>query len=112
MRYGGAGQDYFPEEITKLHQDVVQLGLSVIVLADWYNEEIISKIRFFDENTRQWWTPLTGGANVPALNLLLGQYEDDARPGPVLFSHMGRCVGAPQVRHPAGRPRALRGGPV
>ena len=40
-------------------------------MADWYNDEIINKIRFFDENTKQWWTPLTGGANVPALNALL-----------------------------------------
>lgn len=29
------------------------------------------KIKFYDENTRQWWMPDTGGANIPALNHLL-----------------------------------------
>lgn len=28
-------------------------------------------MRFFDDNTRSWWTPVTGGSNVPALNDLL-----------------------------------------
>jgi hypothetical protein len=27
-----------------------------------------------DENTRQWWVPVTGGANVPALNELLSTW--------------------------------------
>ena len=64
----------------KLHADVVELGLSLIVLADWYDPEIMAKIRFFDENTRQWWTPLTGGANLPGLNALLAPYGDWVRP--------------------------------
>lgn len=29
---------------------------------------------FPDENTRQWWVPVTGGANVPALNELLSTW--------------------------------------
>ena len=28
-------------------------------------------MRFFDDNTHSHWTPVTGGANVPALNDLL-----------------------------------------
>ena len=39
-----------------------------------YNTDIQTHIKFFDENTQQWWTPLTGGANVPALNELLVGY--------------------------------------
>lgn len=31
----------------------------------------MQKLRFYDENTRQWWMPDTGGANIPALNSLL-----------------------------------------
>lgn len=31
----------------------------------------MKKVKFYDENTRQWWMPDTGGANVPALNDLL-----------------------------------------
>lgn len=60
----------FPEEITKLKRDV-DSGLSVAVFADWYNITIMKKVKFYDENTRQWWMPDTGGANVPALNDLL-----------------------------------------
>ena len=64
-------EEFFPEEIEKLHQDVNERGLSLIVFADWYNVEVMKKIKFYDENTRQWWMPDTGGANVPALNSLL-----------------------------------------
>ena len=49
-------------------------GLSLVVLADWYNPAVMKSLRFFDENTQSWWTPVTGGANVPALNELLGPF--------------------------------------
>lgn len=32
-------------------------------------------MQFFDDNTRSWWTPITGGANVPALNDLLAPHN-------------------------------------
>uniref|UniRef100_T1J4A8 Membrane-bound transcription factor site-1 protease n=1 Tax=Strigamia maritima TaxID=126957 RepID=T1J4A8_STRMM len=66
-------EEYFPEEISKLHRDV-QSGLSVIVFADWYNVTVMRKVKFYDENTRQWWMPDTGGANIPALNDLLSSW--------------------------------------
>ena len=31
----------------------------------------MKKIKFYDENTKQWWLPDTGGANIPALNNLM-----------------------------------------
>ena len=34
----------------------------------------MNKIKFYDENTRQWWTPNTGGANIPSLNDLLAPW--------------------------------------
>ena len=34
----------------------------------------MNRIKFFDENTQQWWTPVTGGSNIPALNDLLTQF--------------------------------------
>ena len=34
----------------------------------------MNAIKFFDENTQQWWTPITGGSNIPALNDLLTQF--------------------------------------
>ncbi|KAL3859602.1 hypothetical protein ACJMK2_009816 [Sinanodonta woodiana] len=65
-----AEEEYFPEEVTKLKRDIDN-GLSVIILADWYNVSVMKKVKFYDENTRQWWMPDTGGANIPALNELL-----------------------------------------
>lgn len=39
-----------------------------------YHEESLKQMKFFDDNTRSWWTPITGGANVPALNDLLAPH--------------------------------------
>lgn len=67
-------EEYFPEEIAKLKRDVDN-GLSVAIFADWYNVTVMRKVKFYDENTRQWWMPETGGANVPALNDLLSVFQ-------------------------------------
>ncbi|CAK9822443.1 Membrane-bound transcription factor site-1 protease [Anthophora retusa] len=64
-------EEFFPEEVAKLRKDVEEEGLSVVVFADWYNVTVMRKVKFYDENTRQWWIPDTGGANIPALNDLL-----------------------------------------
>lgn len=69
-----AEEEYFPEEITKLKRDVDH-GLSVVIFADWYNVSVMKKVKFYDENTRQWWMPDTGGANIPAINDLLLPYS-------------------------------------
>ncbi|XP_055808006.1 subtilisin-like protease SBT6.1 [Solanum dulcamara] len=66
--------EYFPEEIKKLQDDVINSGLGLAVFADWYNVDSMVKMRFFDGNTHSWWTPVTGGANVPALNDLLATF--------------------------------------
>ncbi|KAG7602848.1 Peptidase S8/S53 domain superfamily [Arabidopsis thaliana x Arabidopsis arenosa] len=66
--------DYFPEEIEKLRDDVINTGLGLVVFAEWYNVDTMVKMRFFDDNTRSWWTPVTGGANIPALNNLLASF--------------------------------------
>jgi len=68
-------EEYYPEEITKLKKDFDTLGLSIIVFADWYNVSVMKKVKFYDENTRQWWVPDTGGSNIPALNDLLKPWE-------------------------------------
>lgn len=46
-------EEYFPEEIAKLKKDVDN-GLSVIIFADWYNTTVMKRVKFYDENTRQW----------------------------------------------------------
>lgn len=63
--------DFRPDEVAKIEKDVKEKGLSLLVLAEWYNEEVMKKITFFDDNTQLWWTPQIGGGNVPALNQLL-----------------------------------------
>lgn len=65
---------FFDKEVEKLRRDVQELGLGLIVFADWYHVETMIKMKFFDDNTRSWWTPATGGANIPGLNTLLAPY--------------------------------------
>ncbi|MQL91736.1 hypothetical protein Taro_024341 [Colocasia esculenta] len=66
--------EYFVEEIEKLRDDVINGGLGLAVFAEWYNVDSMVKMRFFDDNTRSWWTPVTGGANIPAINELLAPF--------------------------------------
>ncbi|KAK4481216.1 hypothetical protein RD792_012099 [Penstemon davidsonii] len=66
--------EYFDEEINKIKDDVINTGLGLAVFADWYNVDSMLKMKFFDDNTRSWWTPVTGGSNVPALNDLLAPF--------------------------------------
>ncbi|PQM39330.1 subtilisin-like protease SBT6.1 [Prunus yedoensis var. nudiflora] len=79
LRYGtlllvDLEEEYFQEEIDKLRDDVLNSGLGLAVFSEWYNVDTMVKMRFFDDNTRSWWTPVTGGANVPALNDLLAPF--------------------------------------
>jgi len=64
-------EEFHQTEIKKLYESVTSKGLSLIVFADWYNSSVITNAKFYDENTRKWWIPVTGGANIPALNDLL-----------------------------------------
>ena len=48
-------EEVFFEEISKLHNDIVNKSLSLIVFADWYNVSVMKRVQFFDENTRQWY---------------------------------------------------------
>ncbi|KAL5729233.1 site-1 protease [Ranunculus cassubicifolius] len=66
--------EYHDEEINKLRDDVINTGLGLAVFGEWYNVDTMVKMRFYDDNTRSWWTPVTGGANIPALNDLLAPF--------------------------------------
>ena len=61
-------EEYSESEVKKLRDDVVNEGLGVFVVGDWYNVKQMEGMRFFDDNTHSHWTPVTGGANIPALN--------------------------------------------
>ena len=67
-------EEFLPDEVTKLHDDVTVGGLSVFIAAEWYHVPTMVGMRFFDDNTHSHWTPYTGGANVPALNDLLAPF--------------------------------------
>jgi membrane-bound transcription factor site-1 protease len=68
-------EEYYADEIEKLAKDINEKGLGLIVFGDWYNNDVLHSVKFFDENTREFWTPATGGANVPALNDLLKPFN-------------------------------------
>jgi len=67
-------EEFFQEELTKIHKAVMSAKLSLLVVADWYNVQTMRKVQFSDENMGRLFVPITGGANVPALNDLLGQF--------------------------------------
>ena len=67
-------EEFLEKEVSKLHADVTQRGLSLLVSAEWYHVPTMEAMRFFDDNTHSYWTPYTGGANVPALNQLLAPF--------------------------------------
>ena len=66
-----AEEEFHPSEVRKIYKDVLTSGLSLIVFAEWYNTSVMREAKFYDDNTRRWWTPVTGGANVPALNSII-----------------------------------------
>ena len=53
-------EEFYTAEVQKLAADVDERGLGLIVFAEWFNVDIMAKMRFFDDNTRSWWTPITG----------------------------------------------------
>lgn len=72
-RYGGIllidSEDFFSSrEVDTLRKFVLHDGMALIVAAEWYNRDVMNALRFEDDNTRSWWTPVIGGGNAPALN--------------------------------------------
>ena len=105
-------EEWFKEEVDKLHIDVKQKGLHLLVLAEWYDLKKMEQLRFFDDNTRSFWTPITGGCNVPALNDLLGKFDielggemaylDGTPSPPVVSSFSAMYSGSPILKFPKG----------
>ena len=52
--------EFHSSEIEKLYNDVKQKGISLIIFAEWYNASVIKAAKFYDENSRKLWTPVTG----------------------------------------------------
>jgi len=70
--------EWYLEERRKLSADVADEGLALLVFGEWYNAASLGSMRFYDDNTRSWWLPATGGGNVPAINELLAAVGGDA----------------------------------
>jgi membrane-bound transcription factor site-1 protease len=76
--------------------------------ASRYNLELARSLNFYDDNTQSEWTPITGGANLPALNELLAPFGlgfgDAVLRGGLPIGgtsvHLGSA--APLARFPAG----------
>lgn len=60
--------EFYTEEIKKIENDILKNELSLIIFADWYNTTVMKAAKFYEDNSRKWVTPLTGGSNIPALN--------------------------------------------
>jgi membrane-bound transcription factor site-1 protease len=69
-------EDFFSQkEITKLQSDLETRGLSLIIVADWYNNEAVQEQAYFNQITFEKWVPFMAGSNVPTLNALLHPYH-------------------------------------
>ena len=64
-------EEFHATEIEKLYNDVRYNGLSLIIFADWYNTSVIKAAKFFDENSRKIWTPVTGKKKIYGDQLLI-----------------------------------------
>lgn len=74
-------EDFSALEVEKLEKDVMA-GLSVVVFADWHDPDYSTdNLRFRDDNTRRWWSPAVGGANIPSINELLRPFGIAFGPG-------------------------------
>ena len=56
---------FTPAERRKLLADVSTRGLGLVVAAEWYSRPIMKSLAFYDDNSKQWREPVTGGANTP-----------------------------------------------
>lgn len=61
-------EEFHKKEIDKIKSDILNNELSLIIFADWYNTTVMKAAKFYEDNSRKWLTPLTGGSNIPALN--------------------------------------------
>lgn len=87
-------EDFSALEVEKLEKDVIA-GLSVVVFADWHDPDYSANhLRFRDDNTRRWWSPAVGGANIPSINELLRPFGIAFGPGRLsgTFSLDGRTA--------------------
>lgn len=62
------------KEVVKLNKDIEARGLSLIVLAEWSDSDMIKKHRFTSEVSKKVWEPKIGGGNLLSVNTILKPY--------------------------------------
>ena len=77
-------EDFFAEEMEKLRADVVQKGLSLVILADWFNAKFIKKVSRLRGRTLpkgiSIWSPCTADYDVLYCSLRLPSSPFPRRP--------------------------------
>lgn len=79
-------EEYFRDEIVALQQAIKYSNVSLLVFADWYDDRILDTMDMFDTSTLSNWHAITGGANIPALNNLLREFNIEFGDGAVSSS--------------------------
>lgn len=69
-------EDFLSEdEIQSIRYNVEVKGMSLMIVADWFNQDRLSQKKYYNLVTFEEWTPFMGGANVQTLNSLLEPYH-------------------------------------
>ncbi|DAZ93870.1 TPA: hypothetical protein N0F65_008136 [Lagenidium giganteum] len=68
-------EEFFVREIEDMHQALKYANTSLLVFADWFDSIVLDSMDLFDTSTLSAWQPVTGGANIPALNALLQEFN-------------------------------------
>lgn len=68
-------EEFFQDEIIALEHALKYEDVSLLLFADWYDEELVQSLDLFDTSTLTQWHAATGGANVPAINALLREFR-------------------------------------
>lgn len=135
-RYGALlfldSEEYFTDaEMSRVRSLVQDGGMALLVALEWHSRAIMRAVRFEDDNTRSWWTPIVGGSNIPSLNQMLatfgiafgnvvksgtlqtgfGSYRFQSGNTIVRFPSGGEIVSARNMReHKASKPQSDRNG--
>jgi hypothetical protein len=100
---------FTPEETQKLKYDLEVAGVSLLVVADWFQEAKLSTVSFLHPSDGQVVKPSAGGASVASINSLLSSYFVELS---TLHTYSGRinlaghtadyALGTALIRFPAG----------
>ncbi|GLE04440.1 hypothetical protein PINS_up013382 [Pythium insidiosum] len=68
-------EEFFADEIAALTRAIKYDNVSLLVFADWFDPRVLDTLAMYDTSTLSEWRPVTGGANLPALNRVLEEFH-------------------------------------